>query len=267
MRTMIRRAGVVALTGLATYSQAATIVSANFNIADSVDHLLNGTTLGLQTNLGGGNWQGVSTGNSTQYPVIQNSSSGAFTPNRAQVLGGMGLAIKLDTPSDDRILSLSGKLTWGGSGNDMALGFWSTPAATSATTGLLNNFSGIRVSFNATTPSLALLVDGVQVGSAATVSTPMARRNAGTPGGDYPLSFDVNTQTGDISNIVFNGQSVADFATTSFNNTRTAWAGFADPSVNFAWVDDLNVTSSPVPEPSALSALAIGSLLLCRRRR
>ena len=78
----------------------------------------------------------------------------------------------------------------------------------------MTGFTGLNVRVNG---DIQLYVNGAAVGSLAT-SAPL------TSGTFYNLSYNVDTATGAISNVVFNG-SAKTFTSTGFTNAATAFAG------------------------------------------
>ena len=90
--------------------------------------------------------------------------------------------------------------------------------------------------------------------------------------GTYNLSYVVNTATGSISDLVFNGSSIAVSATTIFTDAATTYAGFYQrpngTQTTPGFAD--NFTLAAVPEPATLwlaSAGLVGLGLAVRRRR
>ncbi len=146
----------------------------------------------------------------------------------------------------------------------VGLGFFSgTPTGGEVTT----TFTGLSIDVNGT---LRLITPNTPHGTGSTV---FAASFPG-PGGFsssafYTLSYTVNTTTGTISNVIYNGTDVSsDFAVTAtgFQSTLVGFEGNTanDPTL-FGLVDNFSV--SGVPEPASLSVLLIGGLGLLRRRR
>jgi hypothetical protein len=84
---------------------------------------------------------------------------------------------------------------------------------------------------------------------------------------DHTVSYDINTTTGDISNILLDGVLQADVATTIFNAdvNRVGFFASSTSGGTTATYDDFTVIA--VPEPTSLALLGLGSLLIARRRR
>lgn len=85
---------------------------------------------------------------------------------------------------------------------------------------------------------------------------------------DHSLSFEIDTSTGDLSNILLNGNLQADVSTGLFASDINE-VGFITSSSaggTLGTFDDFTVTG--IPEPGSLKILGLSGLLMaCRRRR
>ncbi len=95
--------------------------------------------------------------------------------------------------------------------------------------------------------------------------------------GTHNLSYEVNTTTGNVSNVLFDGSPVSfGVSTNLFTDANTFMAGAygrdAGPGNVFGFLDNLTITSvTPVPEPGTISLFALSAAALvavarkCRR--
>jgi hypothetical protein len=86
---------------------------------------------------------------------------------------------------------------------------------------------------------------------------------------DHTLSFDIDTSSGDISNIVWDGANQTDITTTIFNanvNYVGMIASSSSPGT-FGQFDNFLVAEVPEPSTFALAALSLLGLCTTRRRR
>jgi hypothetical protein len=123
----------------------------------------------------------------------------------------------------------------------------------------LTNFTGLTFD---ETGSLKLYSAGTYTGSSASL---------GSLSEDvfYNLSYTVDTTTGGISGIVFNGSSISGFSTTAFTDSATGFVGVSSGASSRAGFDNLLVETAAVPEPSTY-AMLIGGLVamsVLHRRR
>ena len=167
-------------------------------------------------------------------------------------------------------LSLSADLSRGNLGNSadfnrgVALGFNASP------TGAWNNFTGLRL----TTSSTLAFQSGNSVKSSVSVTT--------SSNTFYSLSYDVNVDTGVISNISLggSGNSTVDFSPIyTASQSTNYFAGSPNLSVfaggsasgQSGYVDNLSLSNTTaVPEPSTAVMLAIAggiAAATARRRR
>jgi len=86
--------------------------------------------------------------------------------------------------------------------------------------------------------------------------------------GQHTLSFEIDTGSGDISNILLDGNLQPDVSTTLFNAEVNRAGFFASSSAGgtSAYIDDFTV-EGVVPEPTSLALLCLGGLVIARRRR
>lgn len=130
--------------------------------------------------------------------------------------------------------------------------------------------SPLGVVYNDTGRLLLVEPSGAQAKVIAAVST----YNGSTPipvSGTHNLSYDVNTTTGLISNVTFDGFAITFGAATAvpFNDANTYLAGTYSRAGNSAGTLGTldNFTISAIPEPTTVALLAIGVACLARRRR
>ena len=131
------------------------------------------------------------------------------------------------------------------SGRGIGLGFFTATPVTGAESNRV--FTGLNVEPNGT---LILEVGGVRTGTAAPAPTGFST------GTFYTLSYTVNTTTGALSSVLYNGVDDSSYfsgAVTSLTSVTTNLVGFygssATLTTNTGYVDDFAV-SSAVPEPA-----------------
>lgn len=83
---------------------------------------------------------------------------------------------------------------------------------------------------------------------------------------DHSLSFQIDTNSGDLSNILLNGNPQADVSTTLFGSDINEVGFFTSSSAGgtLGSFDDFTVTG--IPEPSSLTILGLSGLLMAFRR-
>jgi hypothetical protein len=82
----------------------------------------------------------------------------------------------------------------------------------------------------------------------------------------YQLSYDANTDTGEISNILFDGNAVA-LTGAPFTDANTTYAVFMANGGQNARGNGDDFAVSTVPEPAAMALLGLSGGLLTVRRR
>lgn len=178
---------------------------------------LNGTKIGLTADLPNGNWV-WGAGWNWGSPYVPATWDGApqDIANLAEEKTALGVSLasggSYTKPTQMHItadLSLDTTRANGG-----GLGFWSAMPARTDGADSLTGFTGLNLLSNG---NLQLYANGAAVGS------PVAT-GALTNGAFYTLAYDVNTSTGAISNVVFNG-SAKTFSSTAFTSSATAFAG------------------------------------------
>jgi hypothetical protein len=121
----------------------------------------------------------------------------------------------------------------------------------------VTGFTGIRL--NATNSTLQVYENGALAGSAVSVGTLLS-------GQYYALSYDVDTATGSLSNVMFDGSPVSGLSSTAFTDAATSFVGVLTEEHASGALSSLTVSS--VPEPTAIGiAVSIGGLGILRRRR
>jgi len=255
---ILRTLFVIPLLALGMNSLSAqTIVDAgNYSSSWGGPQALNGTTTGLTTNLPGGswvwgdgwNWSGpsvtamwdsplnaVALGEENTVASLALGSSGGYTKPTT-------LTISADIGSFQSIGS-----GISGSRNMVMLGFWSLQPTQSNGAASTTNFTGLVL--NIETSTIQVYSGGALQGSAVSVS-PISF------GSLYSLSYTVDTTTGALSSVVFNGSSVSGLTSSAFTDPATSFVGVASYSQSRGTFDNLLVTT--VPEPSAAIMLALG---------
>lgn len=264
--------GCAALT-LAAVAGATTIIQTDF-VSNGDNVSLPGTTVGITTNLPGGNWV-TGGGYSWSSPQTFATWMGGTLQDVA-TLNQEKTALGLTMGSyNTGTLTVSADIYFGDTNAPNAaggVGFWSAipPKSTDPVDQVgVTNFSGFMIS--RPTGNLQLYVAGSAVGAAVPVAAGPLSLSTNISGVQtlipYTIKYDVDTASGDISNVTFNGTPIADFTTTGFTSAATANVGIvSDFGSNGITFDNLNV-SSAVPEPATLGLVALSGLALLRRRR
>lgn len=271
MKPSIRILSVVVLAlGLGSAS-AATIIDAGNFVSTGSNQTLNGTTIGLTANSPGGNWVWGSGYNWTAGPQVN-----------ATWLGGLQNAVTLSNESESLGLSLASNGGYTkpieftisvsiqytqfitdkpvGDSNLLRLGFWSAMGTPSGAPNSLTNFTGLVINTDHTNGSATLMLS--ENGS---LSGNVALGTAISVGTFYNFAYTVNTSTGAISGISFNGSPVSAFSTTAFTDSATAFVGVASGVASRVGFDNLVVDA--VPEPSTWALLLGGGLFVGYLRR
>lgn len=270
MKTPIRILAVL-LLGLG-FVHAATIIDGGNFVSNGGNQALNGTTIGLTANQPGGNWIWGAGYNWTAGPQVN-----------ATWLGGLQNAVTLSNESESLGLSLASN---GGytkpiefsisvaieytqfitdkpvsDSNILRLGFWSAMGAPGGAPNSLTNFTGLVINTDHTNGSATMMLseNGALSGNVALGTTISV-------GALYDFSYTVNTSTGAISGISFNGSPVAAFSTTAFTNSATAFAGVASGVASRVGFDNL-VVADVVPEPATWALFLAGGLAIAYLRR
>ncbi len=258
------------LTVGATNVQAVTIIDTEF-VSNGSNVNIEGTTVGITTNLPGGNWL-VGGGFTWANPRVPATWMGEDFKNSINMadqqtavalsLGSAGAYVK---PTQ---FSVSAELAMIENRNHLiGLGFWSpmvpryAPTSTAGFTGLM---------LNEQNDTLQVYANGVATGAAVSTGTDASES---TPALNvfYSLSYDVDTTTGSISNVKFAGNSVVGLSTTAFTDAATQFVGALSAADSRAFMKNLaveSIESAAVPEPASigLAGAMLGGLLLRRKR-
>ncbi len=257
MKTPIRILTVAALALGLSSANAATIIDAGNFVSTGSNQYLNGTTTGITVNTPGGNWV-WGAGWDWSGPVV-NATWNGFPQNAAN-LGEEKTAVTLTmgTSNQSTILNLSADICLYGVLANVTggLGFWSSQPVQSNAGNSITNFTGITFD---ETGSMKLYSAGTYTGSSRALG-------ALSESVFYNLSYSVNTSTGAISNIVFNGSGVSAFSETPFTNAATGYVGIMSGNGSRIAFDNL-VVADAVPEPSTWALLLGGGLFVAYLRR
>lgn len=230
---------------------AQTIIDAGNYTSTGSNQPLNGTTLGLTTNLPGGSWVwgagwnwAAPQVNATWLGGIQNAVALGEENTVASLSmassGGYTKPVEFTLTAD---IVLAGQLT----NSSANLGYWSAQPTQSNGASSLTNFTGLTFD---ETGTLRLYSGGTYTGQSASLG-------ALSEDVYYTLSYTVNTSTGAISGITFDGNAVSGFSTTAFTDAATGFVGVASGSNSRAGFDDLTVVGV-VPEPASAAMVLLG---------
>lgn len=242
----------------ASHAATVTVFSTDF-VSGGSNQTLDGTNTGLTTNQPGSSWIWGAGWNWTG-PQVYATWMGGTNQNIA-TLGeektALGLALSstgaytkptsIHIAGDLNVTTNTQRLTGGG------LGFWSAMADRNDTLTSVTHFTGLLVNGGG---DVVLYEDGVVK---TTVSTSALAVNT-----YYNLSYDIDTTTGGISNVSFNGSTLSGFSSTAFTDAATAYVGVMSNNSGRTEFDNFVVSS--VPEPALLTLLGLGGLALLRRR-
>jgi hypothetical protein len=197
---------------------------------------VDGTTIGLTANLPGGNWiWGAGWNWGAPYVPATYESAPYNCLKLAEEKTALGHSLassgSYTKPAHIRISADIGLDTTRANGG--GLGFWSAMPARSDSASSLTGFTGLNLKSNGT---LQLYVNGSAVGSPVSVG-------ALTNGTFYNLSYNVDTATGAISSVVFNGAAVSGISSTGFTNAATAYAGVFSAAGARAQANNITISS------------------------
>ena len=244
--------------GVSSSAHAGMIISTNFVSGGSNDSL-DGTQIGLTTNLPGGNWI-WGAGWNWSAPLVNATWMGGTLQNAAsfgEEKSALGISLASEgtytKPATIHVSALVETTDSGHPNGRNGLGFWATIPARSDSEVSFTGFTGVSFKADGT---LAVIENGV-AGATASVSA-LAYSTL------YSLSYDVDTTTGSLSNVVFNGSSVS-LSTTAFTSAATTYVGYATDTGSRGGFTTFEVSS--VPEPASLSILVLGGAALITRRK
>ncbi len=259
----------ICIAGLAMSqsAQATTIVATNF-VSGGSNVTLDGTQVGLATNLPGGNWV-WGAGWNWGSPLVNATWMGGRPKNSADLgeeKSALGISLaSAGSYTKPTAFTVSADIEFIGGTNAAelsGLGFWSAMPPRLDSAGSFQNFTGLAVSLGG---NVQLYVNGSPVGSPAATSALAVNTF-------YTLNYDVNTSTGAISNVVFNGAPVSGITSAAFTDAATAFAGaLSGPNVpggsTRTAFTNFSINSVVVPEPVSLGLLALCGLLIIGHRR
>ncbi len=153
-------------------------------------------------------------------------------------------------------------VTGGTTFRGVALGFYSTVPANGNNEPNIG-FTGLQIKPNG---NLTLIENGTTAAGGYTFVGTFSTSTF------YNLNYEINTSTGGLANVIYNGTDVtSSFSTTAFSATgATNLAGFFGSTANntafTGRVDNFTVSAIPEPSGFALSIFGLG-LVAFRRRR
>ncbi len=280
---LLLAAGATAVSlAAASPARAAVIISDNFSANPNVANLA-GTTPDV-ADLPGGTWS-VSSGTTAQTDGASNSTyygipsplafiwnNGNNAPATSADNGAATISLASNGTyveptqlriSADLYTSPAGRTTATAGPSGLMIGFYGTTPATSTSGNSMAGFSGLVVD-NA--GNVTLVNDG-------TVGPTVAYTGTYTSTVYNPLSYDVNTTTGAISDVSLAGNTNYNFTSAAFTNANYAAIGVTAPDTNSnGGVENFTVqTTQPAaaPEPAtvAVAGMGVALLLLSRKRR
>lgn len=184
--------------------------------------------------------------NDTNYLSL--ASTGGYTKPTTITLS---LSVEINTIAEDNATQ----------GRGIGLGFFTTTPATGTESN--TGFTGLVVEPSG---ALTLEVNGARTGTAVAAPANFSTTTL------YPLTYTVNTATGGITSVTYNGTSYnSSFSTTAFTSTATNLVGFYSSSAtsasNNGYVDNFSVTGVPEPATWLGGGLLAGAGLLGTVRR
>ncbi len=261
IRRIVPLLGIAALAGTTpNFAGASVIVSDSFTTG-TVGGNISGRTPDT-TDAPGTTWA------QNGYPGYANDI--VSSPSSSLQLGaeaGDGIALTGVTSTAYALsyrFNISGDTPNTGSGSGSGLGFFRN-ATTTGSPGSTAGFTGVLVSMAG---AVSLLNNGASVATATISSFAVSATHS--------LSYDVNTTTGSISNLLLDGNGVTLTGTTTgiFKGSNINEFGITNNAGGYGnSYDYINnaIISAPtaVPEPASLGLLAVGSagLLLAGRRK
>jgi hypothetical protein len=250
----------VLLAGVAV-APAAPIIDTNVVSTDSRQSIT-GTQLEITTNLPNSSWQ-WGAGWSWGSPFIPATWDPPGIPANIISLSEENTAVGLSIASTGGYtkptqMTLSADLVMlGNMNNNIGLGFWGTFPATNAGTSS-TSFTGIML--NEVNGTLQVFENGSAAGSAVSIGSVVENTF-------YSLSYDVNTTTGALSNVRFEGVAKAGLSSAAFTNAATAVAGVMDQNGSRGGFKSFSVDAVPEPASLGLLCLAAGGLFTRRQRQ
>jgi len=253
------------LTSLAAASQAA-IIDTNFQSTGS-RQFLPGTTTGLTANEPGGNWI-VGAGWNWGNPFVPATWDPPGIPtnlgNLVEEKTVLGLSIASSGGyTKPAQLRLSTDIEFPGSRNHTGgVGFFSVMPPRADNQNQFLHFTGLVL--NEPNGTVQVMADGALVGSPVSVGTI-------SEGVFHNVSYEIDTLSGGLSNVLFNGTPVLGLSSTAFTDAATMYAAVVVGGASRAYFNHFAVsevsTAAAVPEPASLALLVPGGLLLAWRWR
>lgn len=226
--------------------RATVLVDVNL-VSTGSRQVLDGSTACLSVNLPGATWV-VGAGWNWGTPFVSAVWDPPGVPLNVAPLAEEDTAVGVSIASaggytKPALLRISASVSMGGTKNNTAgVGFWSAmPVRANGTPSSIDNFTGLIM--NEVNGTLQVYSGGALNGSAVSVGT-LAE------GVTYTLVFDVDTATGAISGVTFDGSAVSGLASTAFTDAATAFAGVLSGGNSRLTLLDLLVEGFEPPPPT-----------------
>ncbi|HOD82724.1 MAG TPA: PEP-CTERM sorting domain-containing protein [Phycisphaerae bacterium] len=257
------------IMALAAVSQGG-IIETDF-VSASARQSLDGTALGLTTNAPNSTWS-VAAGWNWGNPFIPATWDPPGIPTNLANLVEEKTVLGISIASSGGYtkpaqIHMSTDIEFPGSRNHTGgVGFFSVLPARADNQNQFEHFTGLHI--NETNGTLQVMADGALTGSPVSVGTI-------SEGVFYNVGFDIDTLTGALSNVTFDGSPVGGLSSNAFTDVATAFAAVVVGGASRAYIDNFTVSEiaapeGDVPEPASLALLGLAATGLggyVRRRR
>ncbi len=269
-RWLLTGLAVLALAVSTLSAGAQTIVETTFVSFGGDRHNLNGTMVGLTTNLPGGNWisgAGWTYDGVPVEPFLTASWDPPGLPTDTVLLAEERTVLALSIADSGGytkpdMFNVTGTMQYlpGYSGNTFGVGFYSSVPPRVNGTEPTVGYSGILID---ALGNVTIYINGVaQAGAGSSINV-----GALSPSTYYEISYNVDLTTGGISDFMIDGVVYAGLSTTGFTDAGAEYVGVFAGTGSRAWLQSLSVTTVPEPATIGMAATGLGLVLIGRRRK